>query len=95
MTEGAGSVDGTRAYWRDRILQLVQGKLSKDVTEVKGFNPMVKDRVKSFVKLRFTNNQNQFDDSGLAEDMLVDEVRFQALVPGIKINTLYAGRRNM
>ena len=81
MTEGAESVDGSRAYWRGRILQLVKDKLSKDVTEVKGFNPMVKDRVKSFVKLRFTKNQNQFDDSGLAEDidMLVKEVRFQAL----------------
>ena len=41
----------------------------------------LKDRVKSFVTLCFTNNQDQFDDSGLAEDidMLVDEVRFQAL----------------
>ena len=86
MAEGAGSVDGTRAYWRDRILQLVKGKLSKDVTEVKGFNPIIKNGVKSFVKLRFTNNQNQFDESGLAEDIdkLADEVRMQALVAPLK-----------
>ena len=48
-----------------------------------------KDRVKSFVTLCFTNNQDQFDDSGLAEDidMLVDEVRYQALAAPLNTNS--------